>query len=95
MIKFLLMLKENLKKLRKEHFLTQNQIAQKLNMSRTGYASWEQGLAEPNLADIKKLCVIFDITADELLEIETEKQRKSIQINNSFNNNNGKQNIKF
>ncbi|MEG1751839.1 MAG: helix-turn-helix transcriptional regulator [Clostridia bacterium] len=82
-------------KLRKEYNLTQKEIANKLSMSRTGYASWEQGLSEPNTSDIKKLCVIFNISADELLEIETAEERKKIVVNNSFNNNIGKQNIKF
>lgn len=57
---------------------TQNQLAQMLEMSRTGFASWEQNLSEPNSSDIKKLCVIFDVSADELLEIDTEEKRKEI-----------------
>ena len=44
-----------------------------LRVSRTGYASWEQGLAEPNAEDLRKLCVFYDITADELLEIDFYK----------------------
>ncbi|MEG2540214.1 MAG: helix-turn-helix transcriptional regulator [Clostridia bacterium] len=67
-------------KLRKECSLTQKEIANKLSMSRTGYASWEQGLSEPNTSDIKKLCIIFNVTADELLEIETAEERKKIII---------------
>lgn len=89
------MIKNKIKQLRNEAGYTQKQIASKLGMSRTGYASWEQGLAEPNSTDIKKLCVIYNITADELLEIETQEERKRVIINNSFNNNSGKQNIKF
>ena len=48
-------IKEKLKELRKEN---------------TGYASWEQGLAEPNITALKKLCKIYKITADELLDIQ-------------------------
>ncbi len=63
-------IKEKLKELRKENNYTQKQIADLLNISITGYASWEQGLAEPNITALKKLCKIYKITADELLDIQ-------------------------
>ncbi|GHV01427.1 hypothetical protein FACS1894211_11150 [Clostridia bacterium] len=47
--------------------MTQQQVADLLVMSVTGYASWEQGLAEPNLSAIRKLCKIYNISADYLL----------------------------
>lgn len=72
------MLGNIIKKYREEMGYTQNQLAQMLEMSRTGFASWEQNLSEPNSSDIKKLCVIFDVSADELLEIDTEEKRKEI-----------------
>ncbi len=43
-----------LKELRKENNYTQPEIAKILKMSKTGYASWEQGLSEPGIAQIKK-----------------------------------------
>ena len=58
--------------------MSQQQVAALLNMSRTGYASWEQGLAEPSLNDVRKMCIIFDVSSDELLEIASEKERKEI-----------------
>ena len=39
-------------------------------MSETGYASWEQGLAEPSISAIKRLCKFFDVSADYLLGID-------------------------
>lgn len=63
-------IKEKIKELRKSKGLTQLQISNLLNISKTGYASWEQGLAEPNIQYIKKMCVIFDVSADELLDID-------------------------
>ncbi len=89
------MIKRKIAELRKEYGLSQKQLAEKLNMSRTGLASWEQGLAEPSIEALKKICVVFNISADELLEIETAEERKKVVINNSFNNNTGKQNIRF
>lgn len=60
-------IKIRLKELRLENALTQKQIAQLLNKSETGYASWEQGLSEPSINDIRELCKIFNVSADYLL----------------------------
>ena len=56
-----------IRELRKEKCLTQKQLAKMLNKSETGLASWEQGLSEPNVNDIRQLCEIFSISADYLL----------------------------
>ena len=62
--------KKKLKELRRENHLTQKQLADLLDKSRTGIANWEQGLAEPSLTDIRKLCKIFDVSAEILLGLE-------------------------
>ncbi len=59
-----------IKELRKEKGLTQKQLAQLVNKSETGLASWEQGLSEPSVNDIRLLCQIFDVSADYLLGLE-------------------------
>ena len=87
------MFKEILKKYRKIHKITQTQLGQMINYSQDTISLWEQGKALPDYNAIKQLAVLFNITADELLEIQTREQRKNITINNSFNNNSG--NINF
>lgn len=74
--------------------LTQKQLADMLGVGSYIVSNIEKGRTEPDIELLKKLCVIFDITADELLEIETEAQRKQIHIFNSFNNSNNN-NINF
>lgn len=58
---------QNLKNFRKENNLTQKQVALMLNVVESCYANWEQGRTEPNIDMIRKLCVIFKISADELI----------------------------
>lgn len=58
---------QNLKNFRKENNLTQKQVALMLNVVESCYANWEQGRTEPNVDMIRKLCVIFKISADELI----------------------------
>ena len=60
-------IKYRLKELRKEKGLTQRQLAALINKSETGLASWEQGLSEPNVNDLRLLCKIFEVSADYLL----------------------------
>ena len=80
------MLGNQIKFYRKTNNLTQNEIAQKLNISQACYNRYEKGIREPDVETIKRLCCIFDCTADELLEIDTPAERKKVMINNSFNN---------
>ena len=63
---------KKLKELRKEAGYTQKQIAKLMNKSETGYASWEQSLAEPSVNDLRLLCRIYDISADDLLGLQED-----------------------
>ena len=54
-----------------------------LNISQPCYNRYEKGIREPDLETLKKLCIIFDCTADELLEIDTPQDRKKVVINYS------------
>ena len=40
---------ENIKRLRKQHNLSQEQLAEKLNVSRQSVSKWESGLAYPEM----------------------------------------------
>lgn len=60
-------IKNRIKELRKEKGLTQKQLSGLVNKSETGVASWEQGLSEPCVNDLRLLCRIFEVSADYLL----------------------------
>ena len=92
---FLQMISNKIKELRQEAGITQKKLAGILNISQKTLGHYETGYVEPNIDTIKKLCVVFGITTDELLEMDTPTQRKNIKINNSLNNNSGKIDIKF
>lgn len=71
------LIKNKLRELRKENHLTQKQMAKILNKSETGYASWEQGLAEPSINEIRFLCIYFHISADDFLMLDEENEKKT------------------
>lgn len=80
------MINEVIKKLRKEKNISQEQMGKEIGYARYIISDWEQGRSEPSAEQMKVICIYFNISADELLEIDTPKGREKVQINNSFNN---------
>lgn len=69
-IKFVIMDKlfcDNLKTIRKGKGLSQKQVALKLGVVESCYANWEQGRTEPSISMLRKLCEIFFVSIDELI----------------------------
>ena len=63
---------EKLKDLRKERGWTQKKLAVLLGQAQSTIFYWEQNRQEPTISSLKKLCEVFDVSADYLLGI-TEK----------------------
>lgn len=61
-------LSEKILTLRKSKDLTQEQLAERLGVSRQSISKWESGQAIPELEKIVKLSGIFDATTDYLLK---------------------------
>ena len=59
---------EKLLMLRKSKDLTQEQLAEQLNISRQSVSKWESAQAIPELNKIVELSHIFDVTTDYLLK---------------------------
>ena len=58
---------EKLKTLRLKNGLTQDELGEKLYLSRTSISYYEQGKFEPNIETIIAVADLFNITTDELL----------------------------
>ena len=65
------MLKDNLIMLRKLHDYSQEQIAEKIGISRQAYAKWERGLTIPDIEKAAALAKVYGITIDGLMKTET------------------------
>ena len=73
---------EKLQNLRKNKGLTQEELAEKLYVSRTAVSKWESGRGYPSIDSIKEIASLFSVTIDELLSSEkilslAEKENKS------------------
>ena len=79
---------EKLLTLRKAKDLTQEQLAEKLDVSRQSVSKWESGQATPDLEKIVEISAIFDVTTDYLLKsseiddlsVKTEMLEKQQQM---------------
>jgi len=61
---------EKLQQLRTKNNLTQEQLAEKVCVSRVAVSKWESGRGYPNLDSLKLLAKVFNISIDELLSSE-------------------------
>lgn len=57
-------------KLRKEHQLTQCELAEKLNLTDRAISKWETGICMPDIGTILELCKIFNISINDLFSGE-------------------------
>ena len=65
--------------LRKINHLTQEQLGEKLSVSRQAVSKWESDMALPDLNNIIQMCNLFNVSADYLLfGKEPEKTVSSI-----------------
>ena len=62
------MLAEKIKQLRKQAKLSQEQLAEKLNVSRQAVTKWETGAGIPDIENLRSIAALFQISLDDLLE---------------------------
>jgi AbrB family looped-hinge helix DNA binding protein len=65
------MLKDNLMMLRKLNGYSQEQIAEKINISRQAYAKWESGTTIPDIDKAALLAQVYGVSLDSLMKTET------------------------
>lgn len=63
-------LNKKLQELRKQNNFTQQELAEKLYVSRTAVSKWESGRGYPNIDSLKAIARFFGVTVDELLSSE-------------------------
>ncbi|MBR1990095.1 MAG: helix-turn-helix transcriptional regulator [Firmicutes bacterium] len=68
------MIDMNIKFFRKKAEITQEQLAERLCVSRQTLAKWENGEAAPNIEDCIRLAGIFQISLDDLVRDMSEQE---------------------
>lgn len=86
-------LADNLKRIRKENNLSQEQLAEKLNVTRQAVSKWESGISYPEMDKVMQICQLFNLNINELVhedlskitEKKKEKDNLSKVIDSFFN----------
>ena len=66
---------EKLRELRKKSGMTQEQVAQKIGLTRQAISSYESGRTEPGLDILKELSRVYDVEISELLSDKEQLDR--------------------
>lgn len=61
---------EKLYELRRAAGLSQEELAERLNVSRQAVSKWENGAAQPELSKLVELSRLYGVSVDELLSLE-------------------------
>ena len=71
---------ERLTKLRKERGLSQEEVAEKLDVTRQTVSKWETDASTPDFDKIIPLCNLYNITTDELISGNKKKEEVSSSL---------------
>lgn len=75
-----LSLSSNISRLRKEHSMTQEQLAEALGVTFASVSKWERGVATPELNLIAEIADLFEISIDALIGYEYRNHDRSSTV---------------
>ena len=70
---------EKLINLRKQKILSQEELAEKLNVTRQTISKWELGQTKPDIDKIKEMSELFEVSVEELINDESDIQKESTE----------------
>ena len=68
---------DNLQFIRTQGGVTQEQLAEQLNVSRQSVSKWESGASFPEMDTLLRICDLYDVNMDTLLRGSVEESRVS------------------
>lgn len=80
---------DKIRTLREVNQWSQEEMAERMNMSRNGYSKIERGESQPTLERLVQIAHIFNIEVSELLNTENDRMIFLIEGTNQSNNNYG------
>lgn len=78
-------LADNLKKIRKDNNLSQEDLADKLGVSRQSVSKWESGQAYPEMDKVLQICKLFNLNINDLLNEDINEVKEKKESNNKIN----------
>ncbi len=71
------MIGKNIQKLRKEKNMSQEQLAEKLNVTRQAVSNWETEKTQPDIETLNKIAIIFEVSIEKLIY---GKEKRNVTI---------------
>lgn len=65
---------------RKRDGLTQEDLAEKIYVSRNSVSNWERGRNYPDIEILLRMSILFDVTIDHLVKGDIEEMKKEIHL---------------
>lgn len=78
-------LADNLKRIRRENNLSQEQLAEKLGVSRQAVSKWESEQSYPEMDKVLLICKLFNYNIDELMNENVKEVDENKESKNNFN----------
>lgn len=79
-------LKDKLRQLREQANLSQQEVSEKIGVSRSAYAYYEVGQSHPKLATLQNIAKLYNISTDDLLTEDKVAQDISFKTSWSTDN---------
>lgn len=69
---------KNIRRQRTKKGLTQDQLAERLNVTRQAISNWETGKTQPDIETVTRLAEVFEISVEELIYEKSKPGNVSI-----------------
>lgn len=90
------MVGKNIKKFREQKGLTQDALAEKLNVTRQALSNWERGKTQPDIETLQKISEILEVSVEELIYgHRTDQKSTNIVITNGHISDGAKKGVTF
>ena len=76
---------ETIASLRKKKGMTQNELAEKMNVTDKAVSKWERDLSCPDINTISKLADILDVSVEELLKAKKKENSNTTKMKDLIN----------
>ena len=76
---------ETIASLRKQKGMTQNELAEKMNVTDKAVSKWERDLSCPDINTISKLADILDVSVEELLKAKKKENSNTTKMKDLIN----------
>ena len=76
---------EKLRQLRVQNNMSQDELSEKLHVTRQTISKWEQGVNEPDIYTLKQYATIFNVTIDDIVGDVEHVNKRAINLRKASN----------